>query len=84
MVVAKAIEKVDIPMFLSNWFDKSSKNCIFDEFILKTWKLSRLKIGAWYLKCPSTACPANEATLFSHIAALGVNDLLSKGLREWE
>lgn len=84
MVMAKAIEKRDVPMFLSGWIDKSSENCMFDGLLLKMWKLNHLKSGAWYLECPCSACPAEEAALFAHNDALPLDDLLFEGLGESE
>jgi hypothetical protein len=84
MVNAKAIEKRDIPMFLSGWLDKSSENCMFDEFLLKTWKLPQLRTGAWFLECPRTACPAEEQDLLAQADAHSGTPLPSEGLGESE
>ena len=84
MVDAKAIEKRDIPIFLSGWLDKSSENCMFDEFLLKTWKLPHLRTGAWFLECPRSACPADEADLLAQIDAASGSALPSEGLGESE
>lgn len=40
MIVPKAIEKRDIPIFLSSWIEKSSEKCMFEEFILITLNFS--------------------------------------------
>jgi len=84
MVDAKAIEKRDIPIFLSGWLDRSSENCMFDEFLLKTWKLPHLRSGAWFLECPRTACPAEEVDLLAQIDGQSGTPLPSEGLGESE
>jgi len=84
MVDAKAIEKRDIPIFLSGWLDKSSENCMFDDFLFKTWKFAHLKTGGWFLECQRSACPADEVAILAEADSLTGTALPSEGLGESE
>jgi hypothetical protein len=84
MVDSKAIEKRDIPIFLTGWLDKSSENCMFDEFVLKTWKLPHLKTGGWFLECPRKSCPAEEVDLLAQADGVAGTTVVAEGLGESE
>lgn len=57
---------------------------MFDEFVLKRWKLTHFKIGAWYHECSQNVCPPDEAALFPRTDVLTINDLLFEILQKLE
>lgn len=84
MVVAKAVEKCNVPIFFSGWMDKSSKNCMFDKFILKMSKLTHLRTCAYYFKCPRNACPANDAPSWLRLMLSQSMTCLPRDLENWK
>lgn len=60
----KAIEKADLPPFLTTWLDRSSPDCMFTSGQLKNWTTPHLQACPWYLECNFGTTPPEEEILF--------------------
>ena len=60
----KAIEKKDLPPFLTTWLDRSSSDCMFSAYQLRNWTTPHLQACPWYLECNIGCTPAEEEALF--------------------
>ena len=60
----KAIQKADLPPFLTTWLDRSSPDCMFSTVQLKTWPTPHLQACPWYIECHFGVTPPEERALF--------------------
>jgi hypothetical protein len=57
LLLAGAMDKSKLPIFLTSWVDKSSSLCMGQTHI---WSLLHLKAGCWYIDCGKIYCPIQE------------------------
>ena len=60
----KAIQKADLPPFLTTWLDRSSSDCMFSTIQLKTWPTPHLHACPWYIECHFGVTLPEERALF--------------------
>jgi hypothetical protein len=58
-----AIEKSQLPDFLSTWVDKTSPQVMYSVGQIRSWPLPHLKTGCWYIDCGKGFCPEEEEEL---------------------
>ena len=68
----KAIQKADLPPFLTTWLDRSSPNCMFSTVQLKTWPTPHLQACLWYIECHFEVTPPEERALFLSLKDVAV------------
>ena len=68
----KAIEKADLPPFLTTWLDRSSSDCMFSTVQLKTWPTPHLQACPWYIECHFGVTPPEERALFLSLKDVAV------------
>ena len=66
-----AIVKEDLPVFLTTWVDRSNSACMFSALQQRTWTISHLTGGAWYIDCAPSFTPAFETELRKSREAAG-------------
>jgi hypothetical protein len=54
------VVKLQFPMFLTSWVDKTSTSCIYTMTQTRTLSAPHLKEGCWYIECGKTICPVEE------------------------
>jgi hypothetical protein len=64
-----AIEKSQLPDFLSTWVDKTSPQVMYSVGQIRSWLLPHLKIGCWYIDCNKGFYPKEEEELKAEIDA---------------
>ena len=60
----KAIQKADLPPFLTIWLDRCSPDCMISTVQLKTWPTHHLQACPWYIECHFGVTPLEERALF--------------------
>jgi hypothetical protein len=75
-----AIEKAQLPVYLTSWVDKTSPLCMYTMTHTRIWSNAHLKAGCWYTDCGKVYCPLEEEAVKkacvqadSKDAALGTN-----------
>ena len=68
----KAIQKADLPPFLTTWLDRSSPDCMFSAVQLKTWPTPHLQACPWYIECHFGVTPPEERALFFSLKDVAV------------
>ena len=68
----KAIQKADLPPFLTTWLDRSSPDCMFSTVQLKTWPTPHLQACPWYIECHFGVTPPEERALFLSLKDVAV------------
>ena len=68
----KAIQKADLPPFLTTWLNRSSPDCMFSTFQLKTWPTPHLQACPWYIECHIGVTPPKERALFLSLKDVAV------------
>jgi hypothetical protein len=75
-----AIEKAQLPVYLTSWVDKTSPLCMYTMTHTRVWSNAHLKAGCWYTDCGKVYCPLEEEDVKkacvqadSKGAALGTN-----------
>ena len=68
----KAIQKADLPPFLTTWLDRSSLDCMFSTVQLKTWPTLHLQACPWYIECHFGVTPPEERALFLSLKDVAV------------
>jgi hypothetical protein len=75
-----AIEKAQLPVYLTSWVDKTSPLCMYTMTHIHVWSNVHLKAGCWYTDCGKAYCPLEEEDVKkacvqadSKGAALGTN-----------
>jgi hypothetical protein len=68
-----ALDKPQLPVFLTSWVDKSSALCMYTMIQTCTWSVPHLKAGCWYIDCGKIYYPVEEEDVkkASKGAALG-------------
>jgi hypothetical protein len=60
LIPLEAILKLQLPLFLTSWVDKTSAQCMYTMTQTHTCSISHLKQGCWYIECGKTICPVEE------------------------
>ena len=68
----KAIQKADLPPFLTTWLDRSSPDCMFSTVQLKTWPTPHLQACPWYIESHFGVTPPEERALFLSLKDVAV------------
>jgi hypothetical protein len=75
-----AMEKAQLPVYLTSWVDKTSPLCMYTMTHIHIWSNAHLKAGCWYTDCGKVYCPLEEEDVKkacvqanSKGAALGTN-----------
>ena len=68
----KAIQKADLPPFLTIWLDRSSPDCMFSTVQLKTWPTPHLQACPWYIESHFGVTPPEERALFLSLKDVAV------------
>jgi hypothetical protein len=55
-----AIEKAQLPVYLTSWVDKSSPLCMYTMTHTRIWSNAHLKASCWYTDCGKVYCPLEE------------------------
>jgi hypothetical protein len=55
-----AMEKAQLPVYLTSWVDKTSPLCMYTVTHTCTWSNAQLKAGCWYTDCGKVYCPLKE------------------------
>lgn len=65
LLVKNAIQKADLPPFMSTWLDRSSPDCMFSPGQFKSYTSPHLEACPWYLECNFGFIPPEEEILFN-------------------
>jgi hypothetical protein len=55
-----AMEKAQLPVYLTSWIDKTSPLCMYTMTHTHIWSNAHLKAGCWYTDCGKAYCPLEE------------------------
>jgi hypothetical protein len=55
-----AMEKAQLPVYLTSWVDKTSPLCMYTMTHTHIWSNAHLKAGCWYTDCGKAYCPLEE------------------------
>jgi hypothetical protein len=55
-----AMEKAQLPVYLTSWVDKTSPLCMYTMTHTRIWSNAHLKAGCWYTDCGKVYCPLKE------------------------
>jgi hypothetical protein len=55
-----AMEKAQLPVYLTSWVDKTSPLCMYTMTYTRIWSNAHLKSGCWYTDCRKFYCPLEE------------------------
>jgi hypothetical protein len=55
-----AIEKAQLPVYLTLWVDKTSSLCMYTMTHTRIWSNAHLKASCWYTDCAKVYCPLEE------------------------
>jgi hypothetical protein len=60
LLLLRAVEKPQLPMFLSSWLDKSSAQCMYTMPQMRNWLVPHLKACCWYIDYGKSTGPIEE------------------------
>ena len=66
-----AIQREDLPTFLSGFLDRNSADCMYTANQLRTFTTAHLSGGGWYLDCPISYTHPSEVDLRNSLEGIG-------------
>ena len=70
-----AIQRADLPPFLSVFLDRTSSSCMYTANQLRTFTTAHLNSGGWYIDCPISYTHPSELQLRNSLEGIGAVDL---------
>ena len=70
-----AIQRANLPPFLSVYLDRSSPSCMYMLNQLRTFTTAHLSSGGWYIDCPISYTHPSEVQLRKSLEGIGVVDM---------
>ena len=70
-----AIQRADLPPFLSVYLDRNSASCMYMANQLRTFTTAHLSNGGWYIDCPILYTHPSEVQLRKSLEGIGAVDM---------